>query len=356
MRTFFPKDIEAKLQKVATFVPRFGISTISDFIAKNDKQMICGLIGLRNTGKTTMLLQAMADLSDDQKEQSVFLEMEKGDLINDLKAQIESLAEKGCSIFFINEITKLEDFTRKSAILANYYAMCGHKIIATGDDSLSLVLSSRSSLFDRIKKIRTTRMTWEEYALVNRLNSEVNDNYLENGGIMPDSNSQKIDVEKYVREAIVDNLVYSLDHYKNGQDYDVLIGLRNNGGLGDLVFSVLEDNGRKFILSALEHNDDFGDFKNFLGEEKNFGMAEERGAVVEWLIDMDVLHRNPDSFGKFKDLPKILVVQPALRWHFVMKVLDKMKKAFGKDDKLSHKAVKKIVKDHMVREISAFKD
>lgn len=176
---------------------------------------------------------------------------------------------------------------------------------------------------------------------------------------MLDTTSKKIDIDKYVQQAIVDNLVFSLDHYDNGQNYGVLMDLRNNGALDEMIFRVLEANTFDFLIGALDQCDDldgFGAFKNFLHEKflpekENAGTVEEVCAGIELLTDMDVFYSNPDPGGQFKTLPQKLLVQPALRWHFAKETLDRIMKDFGKDDMPNDKTIERLVKVHMIKEI-----
>ena len=67
---------------------------------------ICALYGLRRTGKTVMMYQYISELSDKDKEKTVYiLCLRECDML-ELRQAMEDLYDKGVRNFFLDEITE----------------------------------------------------------------------------------------------------------------------------------------------------------------------------------------------------------------------------------------------------------
>ena len=73
---------------------------------------ICALYGLRRTGKTVMMYQYISELSDKDKEKTVYiLCLRECDML-ELRQAMEDLYDKGVRNFFLDEITEVTDFQK----------------------------------------------------------------------------------------------------------------------------------------------------------------------------------------------------------------------------------------------------
>ena len=94
---------------------------------------VCVVYGLRRTGKTTMLFQAMSELP---LEQTAYIKIQVTDTMGMLNRDLKKLSSRGYRYVFIDEVTLMEDFIDSAALFSDIYAMQGMKIVLSGTDSL----------------------------------------------------------------------------------------------------------------------------------------------------------------------------------------------------------------------------
>ena len=136
------------------------VEKIEDFI-NSDKCLegkVMILYGLRRTGKTTAMQQAIESYD---KNKCAFYEIEKSDTFDNIKDTIIKDIDKGIDCFCFDEITKCEDFIDRASILADIFAKEGVKIILTGTDSLGFNFAN-SELYDRTVQLHTTHIPFAE--------------------------------------------------------------------------------------------------------------------------------------------------------------------------------------------------
>lgn len=122
---------------------------------------VCVIYGLRRTGKTTMLFQAMADLP---LEETVYIKVHVSDTMGMLNRDLKKLAARGYKYVFLDEVTLLEDFIDSAALFSDIYAMQGMKIVLSGTDSLGFWFAEHEELYDRAYTIHTTFIPFREHA------------------------------------------------------------------------------------------------------------------------------------------------------------------------------------------------
>lgn len=385
MKISAPGDLRSIFARISRYRPRFGVADITDFVMGNDEPVVCGIIGLRRTGKTTMMWQAMAGLPEPLRNGSLYLEMEEDDDMDDLTLALEKHHAEGRTIFFVDEITNLYDFAGKGAALANTYAARGLKIVLSGTDSLLIEIARRGALFDRVVPVRTTWMPWREYVSVTgRKEIHSFDNYLEGGGILYNDMREKIGIEAYIRTAIIDNLVNSLDNDHDGENYGGLAELRHRNALKDFILRVLNDNthrffadffkkhkiaefetakgivNRKFSVSKQHIQSILGAIKSRLGHidwpsKESYPGHDEIETVCNWLKMMDVFV--PESVRPGRGSGTFLLTQPALRWHQVLNVVDEMlrdeafRSILGQDSEALHNSLTSALKGEILEDI-----
>ena len=140
---------------------------------------VMALYGLRRTGKTVLMEQALLEFP--HIEQSCFIQCEYGDTMRDLKDALN--AHSGCKYFVLDEVTQLDNFVNTASTLADRYAALGKKILMAGTDSLCFAKAAEDSLFDRVELIHTTYIPFREY---NYLLGKSLDDYIVYGGTLTD--------------------------------------------------------------------------------------------------------------------------------------------------------------------------
>ena len=148
------KDLERIYtdERLASFRKRFIFSELMDYLHREGDPRLCTLYGLRGTGQTTLMMQAVCEL---EPEEVCWVHCEEDDDIQDVKNVIK--ANPKCRYFFLDEVTRLENFTSASSILADQYVAEDHKkIVMAGTDSSGFALAFGTEQFDRTHILHTT--------------------------------------------------------------------------------------------------------------------------------------------------------------------------------------------------------
>lgn len=216
---------------------------------------VCCLFGLRRTGKTTMMYQAILDMNEKQQRKTAFINVTKRNSMIDVYNELKQLKRNGYQYVFIDEITKAEDFIDVSGLLSDIYVTSGMHIVITGTDSLGIYISKKEELFDRTVMLHTTYIPFYEYQHLFP-NSHVDD-YIENGGLLSKSGSnynEDLDVHEYVDEAIAQNIQHSLKYVNDRATWGSLMEFYANNELTGLINRVIEDKNHLFSLHLI-YND-----------------------------------------------------------------------------------------------------
>ena len=188
---------------------RFFVDYVRHYLdGTNDKILAIG--GLRGTGKTTGLLQALLDLD------ALYLCAQSGEE-EDGADYIDKIKKTDKKYIVIDEYTWISN--RKS--LDFYLYTCvqnGKRIAITGTESITLDFLNYGNLIHRIDMVHVTIFSYDEYLHVYHL-SHTKENckrYLMEGGVFSEYAITNYDsMINYIRTAIVDNLVsYLGDKYE----------------------------------------------------------------------------------------------------------------------------------------------
>ena len=210
------KGLAAMSQGVKGWGLRDCFGQLEDYLYSNESDRVCLVFGLRRTGKTTMLRQA-----------------------------IDS-----------------------AALFSDVFAAMGMKIILSGTDSLGFWLAMDQELYDRAKPIHTTFIPYREYSRLLGIDSI--DEYIRYGGTLragelafddEDVNAQDASfrddesTRRYIDTAICKNIQHSLACYEAGGHFRHLYSLYEAGELTSAINRIIEDMNHRFLLSVL--TDDF---------------------------------------------------------------------------------------------------
>lgn len=193
---------------------RFIFNELMEFLLnKENTTDICALYGIRRTGKTIMMHQAIRRLINDynvDKEEISLITITKSigytdrNLISDIRTRANKV-----KYFFIDEISYMNIETEDNMLnlLADEFAKQGIKIVITGTFSYAIKLLKNDILFDRIETIDTTYFSFKEAHDVFGMSLE---RFITHGGIIIDEKKNKITPEEYMKTAVRDNIVNSL--------------------------------------------------------------------------------------------------------------------------------------------------
>ena len=199
---------------------------------------ICALYGLRRTGKTVMMYQYISELSDKDKEKTVYiLCLRECDML-ELRQAMEDLYDKGVRNFFLDEITEVTDFQKYGNTFSDYFAAKGAKIVIAGTDSLGIMLAQSDILYDRIQMIHTSYIPFAEFSKL--IENDSVDEYIEYGGTLTKSPYKTLQAsEEYQNTAIVGNILHSLEKSEDARRY------------GAAITELYEQNELKSVLNKM---------------------------------------------------------------------------------------------------------
>ena len=275
--------LSAMTEHVKPWDKRTVYPSLKKYLDGDDSGRVCVLYGLRRTGKTTLLLQAIDDLP---KEESVYIKIRVTDRMADLLQDLKRLQSLGYRYVFIDEVTLMEDFIDSASALSDIYAMMGMKIVLSGTDSLGFWISLSDELYDRAYLLHTTFIPYAEYARL--LGKEDVDEYIRYGGTLrmgdndfDDDDAQAPDASfrndestrRYIDTAICRNIQRSLECYKNGTHFMALQDLYRANELTGAINRVIERANHEFLLKVLTENfksHDLGSAKQLLSKQQNF--------------------------------------------------------------------------------------
>lgn len=288
--------------QVAGWERRDGFERLNKYLYSKDFNRVCVIYGLRRTGKSTMLRQAVADMSEQDRYKAAYIKIRVTDDMGMLNADLKLLQKNDFKYVFIDEITLMKDFINTASILSDVFAAMGMKIVLSGTDSLGFWFALDDELYDRAKPIiSTTFIPFKEFSRVLKIDDI--DDYIRYGGTLragetafDDSDAAAEDASfrddettrRYIDTAICKNIQHSLACYKDGRNFRHLQELYDNNELTGAINRIIEDMNHRFVVDVLTRefkSNDLGLARNNFNREKD---PEKRNAVLE-VVDIEAV-------------------------------------------------------------------
>ena len=257
-------DLRQMIETVKGFKTRDCFGRIEKFLHGTDRTRVCALYGLRRTGKTTLLLQTIAEMSEEEFGKCFYAKMNTENTMAQITRDLEKMFDNGYRYAFIDEITLMKDFIDSAALFSDIYSMMGMKIVLSGKDSLGFWLARDNELYDRVRMIHTTFIPFREYSRLLGIDSI--DEYIRYGGLLSqgeldfenedviaDDASFRDDesTRKYVDTAISRNIQHSLACCRYGHRFGPLRELYEADELTSAINRIVEDMNHRFLVSVL---------------------------------------------------------------------------------------------------------
>lgn len=250
------------VDEVARWERRDCFGEIMKFLEGRTEDRILAIYGLRRTGKTTLLRQAIGALGADRFAQAAYVKVRESDTTEKLGRDLDRLFRKGFRYVFVDEVTLMDDFIDGAAIFSDVYAPMGMKIVLSGTDSLGFWLSEKEGLYDRAYLVHTTCIPYREHRRL--LGTTDIDAYIRFGGTLragslafgevPDDASFRDDesTREYVDTAIARNIQHSLLRFQEGRYLPGhLAELARKNELTNLINRIVEDMNHRFVADVL---------------------------------------------------------------------------------------------------------
>ena len=231
---------------------------LHDFIYGEPQDKVFILYGLRRTGKTTMIRQIFAEMSDAELAKAAFMQITARDTLAIVSRDLKQLEAQGCRYVFLDEVTLMEDFIEGAALFSDVFAACGMKIVLSGTDSLGFLFTEDEHLYDRCILLHTTFIPYREFESV--LGIHGIDEYIRYGGTMSlggvhynetSTFASKESADEYVDTAIARNIQHSLRCYQYEGHFRHLRDLYDKNELTSAINRVVEDINHRFTLEVL---------------------------------------------------------------------------------------------------------
>lgn len=264
---------------------------------------VCLLYGLRRTGKTTLLRQAVLDMSPEDAARTAYIKAAAADTMAVLNRDMERLRTLGFRYVLLDEVTLIRDFIDSAALLSDVYAAQGMKIVLSGTDSLGFWFALHQELYDRARTIHTTFIPYREHSRLLGVNGI--DEYIRYGGTLRAGELAFEDAEvnaedasfrddestrRYIDTAVCKNIQHSLACCEDGGHFRHLRPLYEAGELTGAINRIIEDMNHAFLVSVLTRDflsHDLGLAARNLRKERDL---EKRTSVLDE-IDTDAVTR-----------------------------------------------------------------
>ena len=293
---------------VRGFKKRDCFRALHEYLYGPQQDKVFILYGLRRTGKTTLIRQIFAEMTDEELAKTAFAQITRNDTLAAVNQDLKVLEEAGFRYVFFDEVTLMEDFISGAALFSDVYAASGMKIVLSGTDSLGFLFSEDEQLFDRCILLHTTFIPYREFEQV--LGVKGIDEYIRYGGTMSlggvhynetSTFASKSSADEYVDSAIARNIQHSLRYYQDGGHFRHLQELYEHDELTSAINRIVEDINHRFTLEVLT-----GDFKSNDLEisRKNLRRDREQPTDVLDRIDLPEVTERLRHLLEIRNLPE----------------------------------------------------
>ena len=277
---------------------------LQKYLNSDTTDRVCLVFGLRRTGKTTMLRQAVLKMTSEQASKTAYIKAKATDTMAAMNRDLEKLLELGYENIFIDEVTLMEDFIDSAALFSDIYATQGMKIVLSGTDSLGFWFALHQELYDRAITIHTTFIPFREHSRL--LGIDNIDEYIRYGGTLRagelDFDDEDVNAEdasfrddestrRYIDTAICKNIQHSLSCCQDGGYFRHLQSLYEAGELTGAINRIIEDMNHRFLIRILINkfkSHDLGSAADVLRRERD---PERRNDILDRIDKKTVTKR-----------------------------------------------------------------
>ena len=293
---------------VKGFKKRDCFQPLREYLYGPQQDKVFILYGLRRTGKTTLIRQIFAEMTEEELAQTAFVQITKSDTLAVVNKDLKYLETAGFRNVFFDEVTLMEDFISGAALFSDVYAASGMKIVLSGTDSLGFLFSEDEQIYDRCILLHTTFIPYREFEQV--LGVKGIDEYIRYGGTMSlggvhynetSTFASKSSADEYVDSAIARNIQHSLRYYQDGGHFRHLWELYEHNELTSAINRIVEDINHRFTLEVLTK-----DFRSNDPEisRKNLRRDREQPTDVLDRIDLPEVTERLRHLLEIRNLPE----------------------------------------------------
>ncbi len=314
------EQLLAMTKGVRNWQERDCFKQLQKYLNSDATDRVCLVFGLRRTGKTTMLRQAVLKMTPSQVAKTAYIKAKGADTIAGMNRDLEKLLELGFKNVFIDEVTLMPDFIDSAALFSDIYAAQGMKIVLSGTDSLGFWFALHQELYDRAVTIHTTFIPFREHSRLLGIGNV--DEYIRYGGTLragelafddDDVNAEDASfrddesTRRYIDTAICKNIQHSLSCCQGGGYFRHLQSLYEAGELTGAINRIIEDMNHRFLIRILINkfkSHDLGSAADVLRRDRDLGSRRDildridKEAVTKCLMNLlEIRNKEEQSIG-----------------------------------------------------------
>ena len=322
--------LAALVRGVTDFQKRICFETLDDFLYDKKRNRVCFVSGLRRTGKTVVLLQAMAEMKEKDFEKTAYLRLENNDKTAAFRQDMQALFDKGIRFVLVDEATVTADFTEIALLCTDVFAGMGMTIVLCGADPILMQRVVKRELYGRAVLIDTTYLPYGEY---NQLFDKKSvDDYISHGALwqIEESDEMEESARRYLEMIIGRSALASLQRNADGGRLRGLRLLSTEEELNEVIWQYLQWHQYEFLLSVL--SDEFASddlrlaVKEMKQKETREFNAEEKAELKTCLTALGLIMDSPEERALRSAEPEehIIFMQPWLRCALLNALIDKL--------------------------------
>ncbi len=292
------------VEPVKKWQKRDLFAQLQTYLDSEDRTRVCAVYGLRRTGKTTMLFQAIAQMSGEDFAKTAYIKFQKSDSMAMINRDLKKLKQADYRYIFMDEVTLMKDFIDSAALFSDIFVAMGMRIVLSGTDSLGFWFAQNNELYDRVRMLHTTFIPYREYSRLLGIDSI--DEYIRYGGTLRMGEIDFDDDEliagdasfrddestrRYIDTAISKNIQHSLACFESGHYFRHLYDLYEAGELTSAINRIIEDMNHRFVVSVLTRDfksNDLGISTSNLRKERDI---EKRTDILDMIDRQSVTER-----------------------------------------------------------------
>lgn len=248
MKVYIDASLKAFLNssQLCAYKERDLMPKLLSYLAGENDRRVMVLSGLRRTGKTIMMQQAIVNhIGFDN---TMYIQCDGRDTSYAISDAIWKFKKK---YVFLDEVTKVPDFINMASVFSDESASMGHKVVMAGTDSLGFALVRDKELFDRMHEIRTTYISFSEY---NRLTGKNLFEYMRYGGTLSDEKHfyNEDSLNEYTNSAIIDNIMHTYEHWDMGKHMINFYPAETEEDIRSLFNYYVREETKRFLAASIK--------------------------------------------------------------------------------------------------------
>lgn len=234
------------------------------------KRQILSIVGLRRTGKTTLMLQLIQKLLDEGTLKDDILYFNFDEYVENLDDVLGAYRETrnkdfraGKVFIFLDEIQKLKDWANQ---VKKYYDLYPQlKFVISGSEGLFIAAKSKETLAGRLYEFVLKLLSFKEFIAIKGVGQDsqttklkaVFSEYAETGGF-PELVGRQNEMKEYVKSVVLDKVIF--------KDMATFFGIRDTETVRQLVEIIASNPGMylDYVSLAQQLDKDRRSIKNYV--------------------------------------------------------------------------------------------